>query len=119
MTKKKERSVSEIDTDIESTKTKLANLRTERAEAQQRELRQASENMLLAFKEAFDTEDKEMSLEDLTSFVNSKIAKAKAKQSYGVQGFAYEETKESDASNTAQDESQSDEQTDVENNSYN
>lgn len=74
--RKKIRSVAEIDTEIKNTQAKLTALRAERTEALQRELQQTSANLLKEFRDAFNTEDKEMSLEDLTSFVKENIAKA-------------------------------------------
>lgn len=74
--RKKIRSVAEIDTEIKNTQAKLTALRAERTEALQRELQQTSANLLKEFRDAFNTDDKEMSLEDLTSFVKENIAKA-------------------------------------------
>lgn len=74
--RKKIRSVAEIDIEIKNTQAKLTALRAERTEALQRELQQTSANLLKEFRDAFNTDDKEMSLEDLTTFVKENIAKA-------------------------------------------
>lgn len=73
----KRKTSKEFQAEIDKHYQDIAELKRGKAEALKYEKQQAAEQMLNQFQKAFNTDGKEMDLEDLLSFVQDNINKAK------------------------------------------